>query len=344
MEIRNAILYKDALAALSEVPSNRVHCIVTSPPYWGLRDYGTRMWFDADSKCEHDYTIQHGSHHPGQVEETKWKTAEAAGKGQTAVTHSCSKCGGWYGQLGLEPESSKYVDHLVKIFEELHRVLHPTGTCWLNIGDTYYSKRHHHEKSLAGIPWRVVFALQDQGWIIRSEVVWHKTNAKPESVKDRPTRSHEKVFLLSKSAQYFYQYDTLLGENSQNNRRCRDVWSFPYQPSREGHYAVFPKEIPYRCILSSTSSGGCCSICFGPFVFNDSSWQPSCNCGGPAIPCLVLDPFAGSGTTLHMAAALRRDFLGFEPNQQDFEDILCRSTAQTYLPKDDETETWDFNK
>lgn len=168
----------DALSVLSRLPSESVQCAVTSPPYWGLRDYGIN------------------------------------------------------GQIGLEPTLPEFISRLVGIFSELKRVLKNTGVFWLNIGDGYTSGNRGwrapdkknparamnvrpvtpkglKSKDLLGLPWRLAFALQDDGWYLRSDVVWHKPNAMPESVKDRPTRCHEYVFLFSKSEQYFYNYESV---------------------------------------------------------------------------------------------------------------------------------------
>src|SRR5690606_16647928 len=118
-------------------------------------------------------------------------------------------------------------------------------------------------KSLAGIPWRLAFALRDQGWWIRSDIIWNKTNAKPESVKDRPSRCYEHLFLLTKQQDYFYNYKALLeyGE-SKDLRRKRDVWNIAYKPNSEAHFAVFPPELPGQCIKAGTSEKGCCPQCY----------------------------------------------------------------------------------
>lgn len=319
---RNLLLEGDVLDRLRDLPEASVQCCVTSPPYWGLRDYGTRRWFDADPGCTHQDLIEHKPHHPGQVEQTKWKSAEAAGKGQTATTHSCRQCGGWYGQLGLEPTFQGYIQHLVAVFEEVRRVLRPDGTLWLNLGDSYAGP--HTEglkpKDLIGIPWRVAFALQDAGWWLRSDVVWDKPNAMPESVRDRPTKSHEYVFLCTKSEHYYYDPDAIKEpkrvryESSEDEarRNKRTVWPINYKPFKGAHFAVFPPGLPETCIKAGTSEKGACSECGAPWSRDGVEWKRPCSCEGELVPCLVLDPFAGSGTTLMIAKGLRRDFLGIE--------------------------------
>jgi DNA modification methylase len=207
------------LESLRELPEGSVHCMVTSPPYWGLRDYGgeSQVW-GGDPACEHGWGEMGPPHHPNQVEQTKWKTAEATGKGQTAGSGQfCQKCDAWLGQFGLEPTPQMYTEHLVEIFREIRRVLRDDGTCWLNLGDSYagagplgasyqsettkrqagqqhdgnfsLSKRlgerglTYNEKKpvpppglkskdLVGVPWRAAFALQDDGWYLRSEIIW----------------------------------------------------------------------------------------------------------------------------------------------------------------------------
>ncbi len=309
--MRNTVIFSDALTALKTLPDKIARAAVTSPPYWAMRDYdGHRQWFDEPvTPCDHDKDIEHGPHHPGQVEETKWKTAEGAGKGQTALTHSCSKCGAWYGQLGQEPELEGYIKNLVSISREISRTLTDDGSFWLNIGDTFKDKR------LQLVPYRVALALQEDGWLLRSVVQWHKVNAKPESVKDRPVRSHEPIFLLTKSEKSLYNRDAVLEltADGDGERSMRDVWAIPYEPlarvkyKKEANFAVFPSEIPRRCILASSDRGD-----------------------------LILDPFAGSGTTLGVAKRLGRDYLGIEANAS-YADLIERriDTLGGSVPLDD---------
>ncbi|MFA5187127.1 MAG: site-specific DNA-methyltransferase [Patescibacteria group bacterium] len=241
------ILEGDVRECLARLADNSVQCVVTSPPYYGLRAYGTnpQIW-DGDAACEHEWGSEGPCHHPGQVEQTKWKTAEAAGKGQTAGSGSfCSKCGAWRGELGLEPTPELYVQHMTEIFREVRRVLREDGTLWLNIGDSYWGGKgsngsskarrtakergyvqpsgtvmmdtrptdgNHPEikpKDLIGIPWMLAFALRADGWYLRQDIIWSKPNPMPESVEDRCTKSHEYVFLLTKSPKYFYDHEAV---------------------------------------------------------------------------------------------------------------------------------------
>lgn len=252
------------MSVLPRLDAQSVHCCATSPPFFGLRDYGIEPsnWPavryapmaglpeveipGCDPDCEHEWGEIGPDHHPGQVEQTKWKNATAAGAGQTAGSGQfCQKCGGWRGQLGLEPTPEMYVGHLVTVFRLVRRVLRDDGTLWLNLGDSFNSSGGHTSlggsssarngrssleaqaqmkgakvahlktKDLIGIPWRVAFALQADGWWLRSEIVWAKGlsfcesyagSVMPESVTDRPTRAHEQVFLLTKKSKYFFDH------------------------------------------------------------------------------------------------------------------------------------------
>ena len=228
----NTIFNDECIQGLAKLPKESINCCVTSPPYWGLRDYGTGSWEGGDPECSHkreskcsDSTI--GGH-------TKFQ--EMGGVGDAIYKSICNRCGAKRidEQLGLEDTPEEYVDNLVKLFMEIKRVLKKDGTVWLNLGDSYVSGkgryssvqqtiskkprcepldgrrpdlRHHKylkDKDLAGIPWRVAFALQADGWYLRQDIIWHKPNPMPESVTDRCTKSHEYIFLLTKSSQYYF--------------------------------------------------------------------------------------------------------------------------------------------
>ncbi len=251
--LRSVVYAGDAFAVLKRMPAATARMAVTSPPYWGLRDYGVE------------------------------------------------------GQLGSEDDVGDYVDRLVRILRELRRTLTDDGTLWLNIGDCYTSgdrtwrapdKKNPARamdyraptpdglkpKDLVGVPWRVAMALQQDGWYLRSEIIWHKPNALPESVKDRPTQVHEYIFLLSKSERYFYDYEAVRerGENGKPRNR-RTVWSVPTQAYPEAHFATYPPALVLPCILAGSAKGD-----------------------------TVIDPFFGSGTTGVVAARNGRRFIGIE--------------------------------
>lgn len=243
----------DALNQLAFLGTETVDCVVTSPPYYCQRDYGVA------------------------------------------------------GQLGHESHPDEYVAALAKVFSEIFRVLKPRGVVWLNIGDSYYSGNGQPKgrdprspnrnwmrkkkrpldlpgmgvpkKSLLGIPWRVVLALQAQGWTVRSDIIWCRETALAEpSVKDRPHQQHEHIFLLSKARWYDFDRSAL---------KEQSVWHFPHQRGRRGHPAVFPEELVERCILAGCPNNG-----------------------------VVLDPFAGSGTTGAVAERLGRDAILIELSEE----------------------------
>ncbi|MFO0940101.1 MAG: site-specific DNA-methyltransferase [Pirellulales bacterium] len=230
---RSKIYLGDCLSVLKKLPSNSVQCVVTSPPYWALRDYQTAAWTGGSDSCDHK---------PARLSETRRKNARSFGdsyatNGSQLVAagkrEKCEKCGATKEdfQLGLEPTPDEYISNMVNVFREVRRVLRDDGTLWLNIGDTYAVSRGasqgidpknpggrvknvcrpndrslqgYKPKDLIGIPWMLVFALRADGWYLRSEIVWRKLSPMPESVKDRPTKSHEQVFLLAKSPKYYY--------------------------------------------------------------------------------------------------------------------------------------------
>ena len=306
----------DALETMKQMEDESINCCVTSPPYWGLRDYGVD------------------------------------------------------GQLGLEKTPEEYVAKMVEVFREVKRVLRKDGTLWLNLGDSYvtshavgtkdddtgwkygaiskgYQARAggvgngRKPKDLVGIPWMVAFALRADGWYLRQDIIWHKPNPMPESVKDRCTKAHEYIFLLSKSSKYYYDADSIREPLSEQRakqagklvdpgndakkrkkqiehdkkrgsgghfdghkwrmnplgRNKRSVWTVATKPFPEAHFAVFPPELPEICIKAGCPEGG-----------------------------LVLDPFAGAGTTLYVAEQLGRNSIGIELNP-DYCDIIRRRMA-----------------
>ncbi len=292
----NEIYCADCLEALKQMPAESVNCCITSPPYWGLRDYNID------------------------------------------------------GQVGLESSPEEYVDRLIEVFQEVHRVLRKDGTLWLVLGDSYAgggcsgggsfgperpgweqckSKRLPRgsgrygggvpfvpnglkRKDLVGIPWRVAFALQADGWWLRSDIIWAKPNPMPESVTDRPTKAHEYIFLLTKSAKYYYDHDAekephspdgrkktaVVGKNGSiqhrdgerwpgTGRNRRTVWTVPTQPFPGAHFAVFPEKLIEPCVLAGCPEGG-----------------------------IVLDPFVGVGTTAVVAQRAGRNFIVFDLNPE----------------------------
>jgi len=247
---------RDVRESLRALPENCIHTVVTSPPYWALRDYKTEpvIW-GADPECQHEWVSAGKSHQrnrQGQGGSTlrPGKDAEAWAQGAACLNPQvgafCQKCGAWAGQLGLEPTPELYVEHMVEVFREVRRVLRPDGTLWLNLGDSYYAggsttaqsqdSRNYQEKStlasgytegacerpvkprghdtlkpkdLVGIPWRVALALQQDGWWLRNCIIWKKANCMPSSIQDRMSSTYECIFLLSRSARYFFDLDAI---------------------------------------------------------------------------------------------------------------------------------------
>lgn len=258
MTLRGSTLFEgDALTVLRRLPSGSVRCVVTSPPYWGMRDYGI---------------------------------AE---------------------QIGLETTLPQFLHRLVAVFAEVKRVLSDDGTLWLNIGDGYTSGNRGYRaadkknparamdvrpdtpeglkpKDLIGIPWRLAFALQDDGWYLRSDIVWHKPNAMPESVKDRPARSHEFLFMLTKSEKYFYDWQGAReAADGGGLRNRRSVWQVNTKPFAGAHFATFPPDLIRPCIQASSEPGD-----------------------------YVLDPFFGAGTVGLVCREEGREYIGIELNPE----------------------------
>ncbi|HLP90539.1 MAG TPA: site-specific DNA-methyltransferase [Nostocaceae cyanobacterium] len=270
LEQANIIINAEALQALQNLPNGLVQTVVTSPPYYDQRDYGTDK------------------------------------------------------QIGNEESPEEYIKHLVKIFDQVKRVLREDGTLWLNLGDKYI------DGSLAGLPWRLALALKEKGWILRSDIIWYKPNAMPSSVKNRPTTDHEYLFLFAKNPKYYYDADAIRephvtfsekskmkggrnhlgkvngtpeqGKNTGNSnlhrgrwdqafhpkgRNKRTVWEVPLSKFRDAHFAVFPEQLIEPCILAGSPEGG-----------------------------IILDPFFGSGTVGIVAMKKGRKFIGVDINEE----------------------------
>lgn len=234
---RNKIYQGNALKVLKEFPSKIIDMAITSPPYWGLRNYGDidEIW-DGDPKCDHEFSKPQKAFNSSQP--TKWNTsAPEIWNGGSSKT--CIKCGAWQGSLGLEPDYNLYIEHLCQIFDQVKRVLKPEGSLWVNIGDTYsgapisgkqggYQKERElngnkggrdcaeisnvkkpkidiQEKSLVGIPFRFAIEMINRNWILRNTIIWHKHNCMPHSVKDRFTVDFEYVFFFTKKTKYYFE-------------------------------------------------------------------------------------------------------------------------------------------
>lgn len=350
MSIR--VLHGDCREVLATLPAASVHCCVTSPPYFGLRDYGTARWEGGDESCPHEPSQEWIDHNfnANSAFGAAAKTQSAAAKGRWYKQDGACRCGARRidSQIGLEATPDAFVAELVAVFREVRRVLRDDGTLWLNLGDSYASnqsnnggysakstlagftnpntkgrqandatlpRRIEHDvkaKDLLGIPWRVAFALQADGWYLRSDIIWAKPNPMPESVTDRPTKAHEYLFLLSKAERYYYdaaaiaedgvgretyfgsdRYSKGSGRNDSGSydpaectkRNRRTVWTVATQPFSEAHFATFPPALIEPCILAGCPEGG-----------------------------TVLDPFGGAGTTGLVADRLKRNAVLIELN------------------------------
>jgi DNA modification methylase len=296
------VIRGDALDVLPGLPGGFAQTCVTSPPYWGLRDYGVgaRVW-GGEPGCRHAWgSGERGRRSdmlPAQASRSRGRigTDERQARAGLEGGRFCRRCGAWRGCLGLEPDPELYVSHLVSILREVRRALRDDGTLWLVLGDSFAASRPRNEngsglkpKDLMGIPWRVAFALQADGWWLRSDIVWAKPNPMPESVRDRPTRAHEYVFLLAKRRRYYYDPDAVRepdcgraagagylrperlsyrdargprGQRSQwqpgAGRNRRSVWSVATQPFAGAHFATFPEGLVEPCVLAGTSPTAC---------------------------------------------------------------------------------------
>ena len=362
----------DCREKLKELPNNFFHTVITSPPYWGLRDYGTGKWIGGDPNCSH---IAGKSRNDADRE---FGTKETL---TVQYRDVCKDCGAVRedNQIGMEASPEEYVRKIVRTFQEVKRVLRDDGTLWLNLGDSYSSGGRTSTtnqsvrgdkdygvtrppvsgsikpKDLVGIPWRVALALQEDGWYLRQDIIWHKPNPMPESVKDRCTKAHEYIFLLSKSEKYYYDSHAIKEQSVDCLSNKRSVWTVPVKPYNEAHFAVFPTELIEPAILA-----GCppkiCSECGTPYeremvtievpersrrenmigvipkretisrqnskemkplIQEDRGFTKNCSCSGSQTSAgRVLDPFGGSGTTALVADRHGRDATIIELNQK----------------------------
>lgn len=344
----------EVLDILRTLPDESVNCCVTSPPYWGLRDYGTAEWDGGDPECGHIEPR-------GTILGAKSDTFHGS---NTQIAHQiqykdqCPKCGATRKdrQLGLERTPEEYVARMVEIFREVRRVLKDDGVLWLNLGDSYngsggsggdYNKGGLKEgqpkyngrnivtlkpKDLVGIPWRVAFALQADGWWLRQDVIWHKPNPMPESVRDRCTKSHEYVFLMSKSAKYYYDGDAI--KEPQADISIRRAFSTNNVDKRKDannpNYAISGKaqDETYERMRQSIADGNpqlrnrrsVWTVTTKPFkgahfaTFPRDLIRPMIQAGCPADG-VVLDPFMGSGTTAIEAIYQGKRYIGIDLNQ-----------------------------
>lgn len=344
------LLTGDCRDVLATLPEASVHCVVTSPPYYGLRDYGTAQWEGGDAACDHAQPIRPQRDNSGGLVNNRLDTrgnqswSDATGKAQ--YRDVCGKCGARRvdRQLGLEATPEAYLAAMVEVFRAVRRVLRDDGTCWVNIGDSYaggaqYGAARSGEyigdggkappnvrnrngvgavsgakpKDLLLMPARLALALQADGWWIRSDIIWHKPNPMPESCTDRPTSAHEHVFLLSKRKTYFYDADAVKEDGS--GRACGNrVYKYDGlagHETKQGVLKVADVEWHMR------SCRNVWTIPTAPFAdAHFATFPPAlverCIRAGTKLGDTVLDPFVGSGTTALVADRLQRHAIGID--------------------------------
>jgi DNA modification methylase len=335
-----------------------VQTVVTSPPYWGLRDYGTARWEGGDADCDH-LEPPRGGRDPI----TAAKQLTSAGTLTYQFANECRKCGSRWrdAQIGLEPTPEAYVATMVSVFREVRRVLRDDGTVWLNLGDSYAGSGRGPSgnfqpdascldnripvpglkpKDLCGIPWRVAFALQADGWYLRSDIIWAKPNPMPESVTDRPTRSHEYIFLLSKSERYFYDQDAIREPNLESSiQRMMKPWNGETvrgHPSgraqmisggRAGGNAPMANVDPNGRNKRSVWTVNSEPTPEAHFATFPQKLIEPCILAGSRTGDLVLDPFIGSGTVGKVAERFGRRWVGLELSE-NYIGIAKNRTAQ----------------
>ena len=357
--MKNKILFGNCQDTLKEFAPNSARTCVTSPPYYGLRDYGTATWIGGDPNCSHkrDSKVKAENCNTGHKNHD-----DMAGVGDAIYKTVCPKCGAIRqdSQIGLEETPEEYVEKLVNVFKEVRNVLTDDGTCWVNLGDSYYnyrpgkgqglpkqsvsttkqdlpdmcSRRGNRieglkEKDLIGIPWLFAFAMRNDGWYLRQDIIWHKPNPMPESVRDRCTKSHEYIFLFSKNKKYYYDNEAIKEPakdwgtrdrtkgkyhnegtglqphsgltKSYPTKNKRSVWSVTNKPYKDAHFAVYPPDLIEPCIKAGSEVGD-----------------------------IVLDPFMGSGTTAMVAKALGRDYIGCELHE-DYGNLIKKRVQDLSL-------------
>jgi len=354
------IICGDCVDVMKKIPDNSINCCVTSPPYYGLRDYQTAKWEGGDINCSHKRDSKKSLCHETGSDDV------IGGIGDAIYKNLCFKCGAVRidKQIGLEETPDKYIEKLVMVFREVKRVLKDDGCLWLNLGDTYSSHKdcksvsdslrvggksgqanviekglsHSRNtkmlksvglknKDLIGIPWMVAFALRNDGWYLRQDIIYHKRNPMPESVTDRCTKSHEYIFLLSKSQKYYFDYKSIREKAEYDGRKDTimkgsDKYKTSVVPNKKEHIMAargherWQQDEEGNYLRNKRSVW---TISVKPFrtahfaVFPEALIEPcllsSCPVGG-----VVLDPFIGSGTTAIVAIKQNKRYIGIDLN------------------------------
>ncbi len=280
------IIQGDCVQKLTRLKPRTVNTCITSPPYWLLRDYGTGTWVGGKADCDHLGDTMRA-----------WTISNATKAPREFYREECPKCGAKRvddKQLGLEETPERFLRNMVRVFRFVKNALRNDGTLWLNMGDSY----HHHNLQLNGMPWRLALALQEDGWILRQDIIWHKPNPMPESVKNRCTKAHEYIFLFSKTKKYYFDHKGIMEEavHEEGMRAKRSVWTQAGDSAPQSeHFATYPQKLIEPCVIAGSPKGG-----------------------------VVLDPFAGLGTTGIVAENLGRDSIMIELSKEYIREMKKR--------------------
>ena len=330
--MQNRIIIGNCLESLKRIEDNSIQSIVTSPPYWGLRNYGIEptIW-GGDANCQHQWDLQPPRRVRNESDVSNG-TKQKTNKGSIHNLHEtqkCKLCGAWLGVLGDEPTPKLFVDHFSLITKELWRVLKDDGTFWLNLGDTYA------EKSLVGVPWRVALRLKDDGWYLRQDIIWAKPNPMPESVKDRCTKAHEYIFLLTKNSRYYYDYEAIKEKAILSDNRPSEMERHPeyrekvrskYDNEKDygscgtsfpGHSGIYKADGSLMNPDGKRNKRSVWSIPTAQYAKAHFAVFPEklptiCILAGSKQGDIILDPFGGAGTTGLVAQRLNRKFVLIE--------------------------------
>ena len=357
-------VFQKSCEKMDEIPDGVVQTCVTSPPYFGLRDYGTATWEGGDAACDHDDVRRWEGEKQTQGAQSGHSSAAAR------LARKECKCGARRvdDQIGLEDTLEEYITRLVGVFREVRRVLRDDGTLWLNLGDSYCSTdkwgggaenpgKHTvaangdvpswavrakkakqpglKPKDLMMVPARVALALQADGWYLRSDIIWHKPNPMPSSVTDRCTSSHEHVFMLSKQARYFYDADAI---REQMSDASIDRYAFAFGGAKNERLKVTDNPTAFvgtREVTNGANKRDVWTIATTPYSDAHFATFPSelpalCIRAGSKPGDLVLDPFMGSGTTAMVAESLGRKWTGYEISA-GYHALITERTRQTGL-------------
>lgn len=343
-DLINKFIQGNSKEKLKLIPDKSIRCCVTSPPYFGLRDYGTATWHGGDEFCDHK----------GKPFRTKENVNKNTGTGDDIKNKEdyqpfksiCDKCSAQRidEQIGLEETPEQYIASLVEVFEEVKRALADDGTLWVNIGDSYagstrglgdtredkgksgtnkgrigvnsnnFSNYGLKPKDLIGIPWMLAFALRSAGWYLRQDIIWHKPNPMPESVTDRCTKAHEYIFLLSKSKMYYYDCEAIKIESIYSDDASRGE-SRKRNPTKKINGMRSPGTYE---MSNKRSIWTCCTKAYAEAHFATFPAELIVDCikAGSAEGDIILDPFSGAGTTAMVAQKLNRNFIAIELNQK----------------------------